>query len=131
MVSPLKETDLDRSLLWCPPLPNCVSTEGATFIHNVESFELKVSLDEAWGLIKVSVSNLTGAKVEHEYHGYIYAKVYSKFFNFIDYFEVLAIPEENRLSIRSSSMLGITDFSVNRYRVEQFRSDLVKQGIIK
>jgi len=131
MVSPLKETDLDRSLHWCPPLPNCVSTEGATFIHNVEPFELKVSLDEAWPLITTSVSNLTGAEVEHGYHGYIHAKVYSDFFNFLDYFEVLAIPEENRLSIRSSSLLGITDFSVNRNRGEQFRNDLIKQGIIK
>jgi len=131
IIFPLKQTDSNRSLRWCPPLPNCASTEGVTFVHSIQPYELKMPLAQAWPLIRETVSNLQGTTIEHEYPGYIYAKTYTRVFHFLDYFEVLLVPEQNRLNVRSSSLLGITDFFANYIRTENFRESLEEQGVIK
>jgi len=131
MVFPLEETEPDRSLYWCPPLHNCASTEAGTFVHSIQPFELTVPLEEAWPLIRESVEDLSGTTIEYEYNGYIFAKSYSTVFHFLDYFEVLAVPEENRLNVRSSSLTAITDLFVNYFRTEQFREALEAKGVIK
>ena len=131
MVFPLEETEPDRSLYWCPPLHNCASTEAGTFVHSIQPFELAVPLEEAWPLIRESVEDLSGTTIEYEYNAYIFAKSYSTVFHFLDYFEVLAVPEENRLNVRSSSLTAITDLFVNYFRTEQFREALEAKGVIK
>lgn len=131
MVFPLEEADTDRSLYWCPPLHNCASTEAGTFVHSIQPFELEMPLDEAWPHVRDAVENLPGTTIEYEYNGYIFAKSYSAVFHFLDYFEVLAVPEENRLNVRSSSLTAITDLFVNYFRTESFREALEGKGVIK
>lgn len=131
MIFPLKQDDPDRSLYWCPPLPNCASTEAVTFVHSIQPYKLNMEWEEAWPVIREEVSSLQRTSIEHEYPGYIYAKSYSRVFHFLDYFEVLVVPEHNELSVRSSSLLGITDFFVNYLRTEKFREQLESRGIIK
>ena len=131
LIFPLKEADPVQNLWWCPPLPNCASTESLTFVHSIQPFELAMPYKEAWPLIRDSVASLQGASIEHEYPGYIYAKTYTKVFHFLDYFEVLYIAKENRLNVRSSSLLGITDFFANYFRTEAFRESLEEKGVIK
>ena len=130
MVFPLDESNTDRSLNWCPPLHNCASTEASTFIHSIQPFNLKLPLEKAWPIILHTVDNLPGTKIEHQYFGYIYAKSYSDFFKFVDYIEILAVPNENRLNVRSSSLLGLTDMFVNYYRTELLREVLENKGVI-
>jgi uncharacterized protein (DUF1499 family) len=130
IIFPLKQTDQDRSLRWCPPLPNCASTEAVTFVHSIEPFELIIPVDKAWPLIRETVSQLVGTTIEHEYPGYLYAKTHSPVFHFLDYFEVLVVPESNRLNVRSSSLLGISDLSANYLRTENFRASLEIKGVI-
>jgi len=131
LIFPLKESDPNQGLWWCPPLPNCASTEALTFVHSIQPFELIMPYDKAWPLIQESVTSLQGASIEHEYPGYIYAKTYTRVFHFLDYFEVLYITQENRLNVRSSSLLGITDFFANYFRTEDFRESLKEKGVIK
>jgi len=130
MVFPLDESNYDRSLNWCPPLHNCASTEASTFIHSIQAFNLKLPLEKSWPIILQAVDSLPGTKVEHQYFGYIYAKSYSDFFKFVDYVEILAVPDENRLNVRSSSLLGLTDMFVNYYRTELLRKILEEKGVI-
>ncbi len=130
MVFPLEEKEPDRSLYWCPPLHNCASTQASTFVHSIQPFELKMPLDEAWPHIQKAVSNLPGTTIEHQYKGYIYAQSYSTVFHFLDYFEVLSVPEDNQLIVRSSSLTAITDFFVNYLRTEQFREELEEKGVL-
>lgn len=130
MVFPLDQANNDRSLNWCPPLHNCASTEASTVIHSVQPFRLIKPIEESWPVIIRAVDSLPGTLIEHQYFGYIYAKSYSDFFKFVDYLEVLAIPEENRLNVRSSSLLGLTDMFVNYYRTELLREILVEEGVI-
>ena len=130
VISPLEEKDEDRSLSWCPPLHNCASTEAVTFVHSIQPFELRMPLDKAWPLIREAVNELPGTSIEYEYQGYIYAKSYSAAFHFLDYFEVLAVPEENLLAVRSSSFIAITDFFVNYHRTEAFREKLEEKEVL-
>lgn len=131
MVTPLKEDDPERSLNWCPPLPNCVSTESATFFHSIQPFELIMDYEQAWPLVHDAVSALPGTSIEHEYPGYLYAKSYSRVFHFLDYFEVLLDNEHKTLIVRSSSLLGVTDFFANYLRTARFRTELETKGVIK
>ena len=131
IIFPLKKDDPQQALYWCPPLHNCASTEAVTFVHSIQPFELNMPIDQAWPLIRESVETLPGASIKHEHQGYIYAKTYTRVFHFLDYFEVLYMAEENRLNVRSSSLLGITDFFTNYFRTEAFRESLEEKGVIK
>jgi len=131
VVFPLEETDTQQSLYWCPPLHNCASTEASTFIHSIQPFELLMPIDQAWPLIRSAVADLPGTEIQHEYPGYIYAKSYTPVFKFLDFIEVLAIPEEARLNVRSSSLLGLSDLFKNYLRTEKLREALERKGIIK
>ncbi len=129
-ISPLSETDPDRDLNWCPPLLNCVSTEADTFLHSIDQFQLIKPIDEAWPDIVAAVAALPRTEIKHQYQGYLYAKSYSSVFQFIDYVEVLYVDEDQTLSVRSSSMLGLLDFFVNYFRTETLRDSLQANGVI-
>lgn len=131
VVSPLRQSDSKQQLNWCPPLPNCVSTEASTFVHRINKFQLKAEPDEAWPVVRQAVSELPRVTIQHEYPGYIYAKSHSKLFKFVDYFEVLAAPGQQHLMVRSSAMLGISDLGVNKKRTEELRARLQASGIIE
>lgn len=131
VVSPLQQGHRKQQLNGCPPLPNCVSTEASSFMHRIESFELKVAMPDAWPIVKQTVSELPRVTIQHEYPGYIYAKSHSKIFKFIDYLEVLAVPNQQHLMVRSSSMLGISDLGVNKKRTEALRARLKANDIIE
>jgi len=88
-------------------------------------------IHEAWPLIRESVEALQGANIKYEYQGYIYARTYTRVFHFLDYIEVLYVAEEDRLNVRSSSLLGVTDFFTNYFRTENLREALEKKGVIK
>lgn len=128
---PLAESNSKQTLNWCPPLPNCASTESATFVHSIQPFELAMPVQQAWPIIRASIEELPRMAIKREYPGYIYAKSYSAVFKFLDYFEVLAVPEEQRLMVRSSSLLGISDLGVNARRTQEFRQNLKGKGVIK
>lgn len=131
LILPQKEPEPDQSLYWCPPLPNCASTEAITFVHSIRPYKLKMPMKEAWPLVQQSVKEMPRTTIEFEREGYIYAKTHSAVFHFVDYFEVLAVPEENRLQVRSSSLLGIWDVFVNYFRTEDFRDRLENKGVIE
>jgi uncharacterized protein (DUF1499 family) len=131
LVLPLKQSDEDRSLYWCPPLLNCVSTEAVTPVHHIKPFVLAVSFDKAWPVIKDSVSKLDRTSIKVEYDGYLYAKSHSPVMEFVDYLEVLYIAKSHSLNVRSSSLLGIWDVGINKNRTELLRKLLIKNGIVK
>ncbi len=115
----------------CPPTPNCSSTEAMSSVHQIKPFVLKVPINQAWTTISQVVSDMPRTEIKVERPGYLYAKSYSKIFHFVDYLEVLSVPEENRLAVRSSSMLGISDLGVNAKRTAALRRQLEQRNIIQ
>lgn len=130
VVFPLDEKDPDPGLYWCPPLHNCVSTEAVTFVHHIAPFTLAMPLEEAWPLIREAVEALPGTHIYSEHQGYIYAHSYTRIFHFLDFFEVLAVPEKNQLNVRSSSLIALTDLFMNYSRTQKFRHLLEEKGVI-
>jgi uncharacterized protein (DUF1499 family) len=131
VVFPESAANPEPSLYWCPPLHSCVSTEAISFIHSIKPFELILPLNEAWPIIRQVVEDMQGTSIQAEHDGYIYAHSYTRFFHFLDFFEVLAVPTENRLNVRSSSLLALTDLFANYLRTERFREALEMKGVIK
>lgn len=132
IILPIKKSDPEPSLYWCPPLPNCASTESITpYLHKIDSFELLMSPEQAWPIVLQTVKEMERTEITTQHQGYIHAKAHSRVFHFIDYFEVLMIPAEKRIAVRSSAMLGITDFWVNYRRAYHFRDVLIARGVIK
>jgi uncharacterized protein (DUF1499 family) len=131
VVTPLQDGDPNPVLSSCPPTPNCVNTMSTSSSHYIKPFELNLPLDKAWPIVIDTVARLPRTVISHQHTGYVHAKSYSKTLRFIDYFEVLADPARNRLHVRSSSMLGISDLNVNLLRTETFRKELEQRGAIK
>lgn len=100
-------------------------------MHRIRPFELIMPMEEAWPIIRDTVEQMQGTTIEAEHSGYIYAHSYTRVFHFLDFFEVLAVPEENRLNVRSSSLVALTDFFANYLRTERFREALEEKGVIK
>jgi uncharacterized protein (DUF1499 family) len=124
------QSDSDRILNWCPPLPNCVSTEASTFVHRIAAFPLALPIEQAWPVIVDNVNQLPRTNIEHTYDGYIYAKSYSKLLGFVDYLEILYQEENATLNVRSGSLLGISDLNVNFQRTEALRQLLIDSKVI-
>jgi uncharacterized protein (DUF1499 family) len=131
VVFPQPQEEKTESLYWCPPAHSCVSTEAETVFHRIRPFELIMPMNEAWPIIRATVENMQGTSIQSEHEGYIYAHSYTRVFHFLDFFEVLAVPEENRLNVRSSSLIALTDLFANYFRTERFREALEEKGVIK
>jgi len=115
----------------CPWTPNCVSTEATSDKKRIEPFELIVDIDVAWPDVVSAVESLKGTAIEQQRFGYLYAKVTSSAFKFVDYIEVQYVSTGSYLAVRSSSRLGISDMGVNRKRVERLRALLLEQALIR
>ncbi|WP_345195318.1 DUF1499 domain-containing protein [Kistimonas scapharcae] len=131
ITTPLDPHNPSPKLTDCPSTPNCVSTDTDSASHRIQPFNLLIPADQAWPQVVNTVSGMPRTVITVERPGYLYAKSYSKIFQFLDYLEVLSIPEENRLAVRSSSMLGISDLGVNARRTETLRKALQEKGIIE
>lgn len=115
----------------CPWTPNCVSTEATSDKKRIEPFELIVDIDTAWSEVVLAVESLEGVVIKNQRLGYLYAKVISSTFRFVDYIEVLYVPSKNRLAVRSAARLGISDMGVNRKRTQHLRSLLRDKNLIR
>jgi uncharacterized protein (DUF1499 family) len=115
----------------CPNKPNCINTEYA---NNISQYlpPLAISnlkLDRALLLSKEVIIEMGGEIIKEE-KNYLAAKFTSKFFSFVDDFEIRCCDRLNQLHIRSAARIGYSDFGVNKRRVEKF-SNLFKIKINK
>jgi hypothetical protein len=62
---------------------------------------------------------------------YLHAECSSAFFGFVDDLELHLRPSQNLIAVRSAARLGHGDFGVNRRRVENLRSLLINQGMVR
>ncbi len=126
-----RHDDNTLSLDGCTPLPNCVSSTTWILYNRTSSFELLIPKEEAWPKIKEVISNTTRTKIVESDDVYIHAKWRSLVFRFVDNLELLLHPDEKTISVRSSSMIAIFDFFVNRLRIYKLRKQLEELKIIK
>lgn len=107
----------------CGITPNCVSSQSKPGINRIEPFVLHSSAKEAMEKIKsIVVGKMDGATVIEEEPLYLYVEFKSKVFGFVDDVEFLADESEGKIYVRSASRVGLSDFGVNRRRIEKIRS---------
>ncbi len=123
--------DKSPGLSQCLPLPMCVSSESWLFYNNVTPFTLAVPADRAWPVVREVISSLERTEIVEERPGYIHAKCTSLVFRFVDNLELLLNPDNETVSVRSSSVIAIFDLGVNYRRVENLRRTLTEKGIVK
>ena len=123
--------DNTMELSGCYPLPNCVSSTTWILYNRTSSFEPAVPPDEAWPKIKDVIRNMPRTEIVEENNLYVHAKCTSLVFRFVDNLELLLHPDQNRISVRSSSMFALWDLFVNRWRVYKLRKQLEEMEIIK
>ncbi len=122
--------DNTRLLEGCSPLPNCVSSTAWVFYNKTDDFNLLIPLEVAWPRIKEVVSNIPRTAIVESDDFYIHAKCTSLVFRFVDNLELLIHPDENTISVRSSSTIAIFDLGVNRWRIHKLRTLLEEMKII-
>ena len=121
----------DGRLAACPGSPNCVSSDAADNAHAVAPFQLTSSPQEGWRALRIVIDGLPRATIISSLDDYLHVECTSAVFGFVDDLELHLRPSEKLIAVRSASRLGRSDFGVNRKRVEQLRSLLIKQGVMR
>ena len=123
--------DNKLSLDGCYPLPNCVSSETWVLYNRTAPFELAIPREEAWPMIEKAILSMPRTEIVEYNEVYIHAKFRSRVFGFVDHLELLLDPDRDRISVRSSSLIAIFDFGVNRLRIHNLRKQLAGLNIIR
>ncbi|MGZ8466398.1 MAG: DUF1499 domain-containing protein [Candidatus Binatia bacterium] len=121
----------DGHLFPCPASPNCVSSDAPDTAHSVAPFRLIVPPTDGWRAVQAALGGLPRTKMISAADDYLHVECSSAVFGFIDDLELHLRPAEKLIAVRSASRLGHSDFGVNRKRVEQLRSLLIKQGLVR
>ncbi|MGR5146768.1 DUF1499 domain-containing protein [Photobacterium alginatilyticum] len=119
----------DRSLESCGEKPNCVSTIDSRPDFYLSAFRLNQQGINNWEAIQKIALSLPGASLGQQNEHYIRVECRSKFFGFVDDFEVRL--DGGKLIVRSESRTGYSDFGVNRERADLFRSRLADAKYLK
>ena len=121
----------DGRLAACPASPNCVSSDAADAAHGITPFELVAPPADGWRGLRAVLDSLPRTKIVSITDDYLHAECSSAVFGFVDDLELHLRPVEKLIAVRSASRLGHSDFGVNRKRVEQLRSLLIKQRLAR
>jgi uncharacterized protein (DUF1499 family) len=115
----------------CPDSPNCVCSDAADPSRRIGPFALAIEPGEAWNEVRAAVAALPRTRIVKRTSDYLHAECSSALFGFVDDLELyLRTTHGGGIAVRSAARIGYWDFGVNRARVEQLRSDLVKRGVI-
>ncbi len=115
----------------CPSSQNCVSSDANDNTHAIRPFELAVPPAEAWRVARSLIADLPRSHLVTATSDYIHAECSSAVFGFVDDLELHLRPAQNLIAVRSAARRGYGDFGVNRKRVENLRSLLLKQGVVR
>lgn len=113
----------------CPSKPNCVSSEAEDEDQFIQPIIYTAPDEDAWKLLKTELLKLPRTTIVKENDRYIHAESLSKIFGFVDDLEFFLRAKENIIAVRSSARSGYYDFKVNRKRIEELRTALIKAGI--
>ena len=111
--NPAMAFTVEGSLSKCAVDTNCVLVEW-------EVNEVKQSYENLLGI----ASQLPRTKVLEQTNNYWHAVVRSLVFRFPDDLEILQIPNEKVIQVRSASRVGVSDLGVNKKRVDSLYNQL-------
>jgi uncharacterized protein (DUF1499 family) len=116
----------------CPPgSRNCVCSEATEAERPIAPFELQIPSERALEAFARLLEKTPRAKLIERKPNYLHAEFTSRIFRFVDDVEFRLDAEARRVQVRSASRVGKGDLGANRKRVEELRSQLRAEGIIR
>jgi uncharacterized protein (DUF1499 family) len=109
-------------LVPCPDRPNCVSSHAADSGHAIAPLAMHNDPAASMAELADAIRAMPGATVITARPDYIHAEFASTVFGFVDDVEFVPDAGANVIDVRSAARLGVSDFGVNRDRVEAIRS---------
>jgi uncharacterized protein (DUF1499 family) len=119
--SPPERPEAMHTLPECGWLPNCVNSESG---RGAQSSEPVSASAEQWEGLKAWVTKQQDWEVTINEDNFIQAVVKTPLMRFRDDVQMLFIPDQQLIQVRSSSRLGISDLGTNARRVELLRQQL-------
>ncbi|MCB1143676.1 MAG: DUF1499 domain-containing protein [Leptospiraceae bacterium] len=117
----------ESELNFCPPTPNCVSSQSwkYNYLHKIREYEYSGSKEDAYEKLYKYLDDKENVSVREESdQDYIRVYYFTKILRFPDKVEFYFPKDTNKIQIRSASVFGIFDFFHNRVRLELIRSEL-------
>jgi uncharacterized protein (DUF1499 family) len=103
----------------CGWTPNCVNTQSGEGVHAGEPIRAEA---EQWRELKAWIAQQQDWEVSLEEENFVQAVVKTPVMRFRDDVQLLYLPEQRLIHVRSSSRLGISDLGTNARRVELLRA---------
>lgn len=104
-----------------PAKPNWVSSVTREEARLTEPMTFSGDPTLAWEAAKEAVAELPKTKIISTDEEYLHAECSSAFFGFVDDLELLLLPDQKRIEVRSASRVGHSDMGANAQRVEKLR----------
>lgn len=114
----LQVCDPDRSNCVCSQYPHSWRDPGP---HHVPAFTYEGDPGDAMTRVLAVLMQQPGCQIVVSQPDYIHAEFSVGKLGLVDDVEFLLSPQERSIHVRSASRLGVTDFGVNRARVETLR----------
>ncbi len=105
----------------CPSSPNCVSTQAQDPGHRIEPIRYAQTKEQAKQHLVQVISSMPRSRIVKDDGDYIHAEFTSLLFRFVDDVEFFLDDSAGLIHFRSASRLGLSDFGVNRRRMEEIR----------
>jgi uncharacterized protein (DUF1499 family) len=110
-----------QALPECGLLPNCVNTQSGRGVHNSEPIRANSA---QWQTLKAWIALQDDWQIVIDESNFIQAIVTTAAMKFPDDVQLLFVPGDELVQMRSSSRYGISDLGANARRIEMLRDQL-------
>ena len=110
----------------CGWLPNCVNSQSG---RGAQASEPISASTQQWQQLKAWITQQPDWEVTVNESNFMQAIVKTPTLRFRDDVQLLFLPEEQIIHVRSSSRLGLSDLGTNARRVETLRDQLIKETV--
>ena len=119
--SPPDKPPATNALPACGWLPNCVNSQSGRGVHATEPLR---GTGEDWKNLKAWILRQEDWEITVDDGNFLQAVVTTPVMRFRDDVQLLFVPDEHLIQVRSSSRLGVSDLGTNARRVETLREQL-------
>jgi uncharacterized protein (DUF1499 family) len=121
----------DGKLSPCPSSPNCVCSDCDSIKHQIPPIVPAVTTLQTWQAIREQIAALPRTRIISVSDNYLHAECRSAVLGFVDDVELHLRPEQGIIAVRSAARRGYYDFGVNRRRIEELRTTLRAEGVVR
>lgn len=115
----------------CPATPNCVSSDADGSARAIAPFTIAGNPTASWRALVAYVESQPRLTIKIQDVDYLHVEARSRVLRFVDDIEFQLRATEGQIAVRSASRVGLSDLGANRRRVEQIRSALIDDGVLK